>query len=41
MGGLKVPKRLNRAHTQRTNHGFTNERIVAGLTRIVDALGKD
>ena len=28
-------------HTQRTNHGFTNERIVAGLTRIVDALGKD
>ena len=27
-------------HAQRTNQGFTNERIVAGLARIVDALGK-
>lgn len=27
-------------HTQRANHGFTNERIVAGLERIVAALGK-
>ena len=27
-------------HVQRTNHGFSNERIVAGLVRIVDALAK-
>lgn len=25
-------------HAQRTNHGFSNERIVAGLARIVDGL---
>jgi AcrR family transcriptional regulator len=28
-------------HAQRTNQGLSNERIVAGLKRIVDALGKD